>query len=158
MHNWLDLECRKIMKCYSIVCLRGEPIFTGYSGADFIHFIRPLDVVICLDPPTTLLQRWNNVVRSLGYKYKLKTYFVSSHDDHFWKSWKKFSEEKYDYSLRILFFTPKRGSRHAAHAAKALRWRVDQLLKTSYKENSSLFVMVYFMSRSALGAWRSLPS
>ena len=44
----------------------------------------------------------------------------------------------------------KRGSRHAAHAANALRWRVDQLLKCPYKENNSLLVMVYFMSRFAL--------
>ena len=45
----------------------------------------------------------------------------------------------------------KRGSKHAAHTAKALRWRVDQLTKMPHKENSSLLVMVYFMSRSDLG-------
>ena len=28
----------------------------------------------------------------------------------------------------------KRGSRHAAHAAKALRWRVDQLIKSLIKK------------------------
>ena len=54
----------------------------------------------------------------------------------------------------------KRRSRHAAHAAKALRRRVDQLLKCLYKENNSL-VKVYFMSRSALGyetpLWKLLP-
>ena len=31
-------------------------------------------------------------------------------------------------------FEKKRGSRHAAHAAKALRWRVDQLTKMSKKK------------------------
>ena len=35
----------------------------------------------------------------------------------------------------------KRGSDHAAHAAKALRWRLDQLLKCLIKE-VTLFVMV----------------
>ena len=40
-------------------------------------------------------------------------------------------------------FLAKRASRHAARAAKALRWRVDQLLKMPYKENN-------FMDRSAL--------
>ena len=44
----------------------------------------------------------------------------------------------------------KRGSRHAARAAKSLRWRVDQITKIPYKENNSLLVMVYFISRSAL--------
>ena len=49
--------------------------------------------------------------------------------------------------------TNKRGSRHAAHAAKALRWRVDQLLKALKRKKLSPRngVMVYFMSRSALG-------
>ena len=44
----------------------------------------------------------------------------------------------------------KRGSRHAAHAAKALRWRVDQLLKYLIKKNILFSVMVYLMFRSAL--------
>ena len=34
----------------------------------------------------------------------------------------------------------KRGSRHAAHAAKALQWRIEQLLP--YKEKNSLVVML----------------
>ena len=36
----------------------------------------------------------------------------------------------------------KRRSRHAAHAAKALRWRVGQIKKMPYIENNSVLVMV----------------
>ena len=45
------------------------------------------------------------------------------------------------------------GSRHAAHAAKALRWRVKELLKCRIKkkEKESLLILLCFMSRSALG-------
>ena len=42
----------------------------------------------------------------------------------------------------------KRGSRHAAHAAKALRWRVKQLLKC-LNEKESLVQILCFMSSSA---------
>ena len=43
-----------------------------------------------------------------------------------------------EFKLKILFpfkleNDPKRGSRHTAHAAKALRWRVKQLLKCLIK-------------------------
>ena len=49
---------------------------------------------------------------------------------------------KFVLSYREMTLTRKRGSRHATHAAKALRWRVDQNTKMPYKENNSLLVMV----------------
>ena len=44
------------------------------------------------------------------------------------------------------------GSKHAAHAAKALRWRVKQILKSKmpYKVMESLVVILCFMFRSTL--------
>ena len=44
----------------------------------------------------------------------------------------------------------KRGSSHAAHAAKAYAMESRSITKMPYKENNSLLVMMYFMSRSAL--------
>ena len=84
-----------------------------------------------------------SVFRTVSVWYSLSSASSASYYLIFWRvrtvsvwntsvSWQKNRTSLAAFSRSL--YVSKRGSRHAAHAAKALRWRVDQLLRCLIKK------------------------
>ena len=65
-------------------------------------------------------------------------------------------EEIEEYEFRKYFFNGKSfGSRHAAHTAQALRWRIEQLLKCLIKKRTLLLILCFISSLESINKYKA---